>query len=69
MNRAANISIPGSAGILPADPVDSDLDQTSIIAQADEFSEEVARAQAQLEGLRRRQDEIQLQNFPLELSM
>ena len=66
MNRAANISIPASAGILPADPVDSGVYPTSIIPQTDEFSEEVARAQAQLAVLRRRQDEIQLQKDELE---
>lgn len=66
MNRAANLSIPGSAGILTSDSVDSGLHQTSVITQTDEFSEEVARAQAQLEALRHRQDEIQLQKDRLE---
>jgi tetratricopeptide (TPR) repeat protein len=66
MNRAANISTSSRSEILNYTQTGTGLQECPIIPASDEFSEEVAHAQSQLEKLRIRQQEIERQKAELE---
>ena len=66
MNRAVNISTPSQTGILNLNSGETMPQQGLTASACDEFAEEVALAQSQLEDLQKRQLEIEVQKNALE---
>ncbi|MFP6873611.1 MAG: hypothetical protein VCA55_08875 [Verrucomicrobiales bacterium] len=72
MNRTANISPPGDPDVLAVESDDTSLQssvgygESASLPGCDEFDQQVAHAQAQLEDLRQRQEEIEHQKSELE---